>query len=149
MSATYQQAIDEIFQVFNDAWNLGSAAIVGYIPETRWQGVEIPSKANYSKYWVRVSQQTIGEPQTTLRNADDGQRYTPYGLCMIQLYCPRSDSENMQKGRSLAALARNAYRGQSTPSQVWFRNARIVEVEPDEKWTKFNILVEYEYDEII
>ena len=81
-----------------------------------------------SKFWARVSQQTVEEAQTTLRNGDCGQRYTSDGLLFVQLFIPRSDSKGMEKGRKLAIVARDSYRGVTTPGKVWFRNQRIKEL---------------------
>jgi len=146
MALTYDEAIDQIFSIFRTAWNAKSAAIVGYIPEVRWPGVEEPDTPNTDKFWVRVSQQTVKEGQSTLRN-DGCTRYTTDGLLFIQLFCPKSDSKSMEKGRKLAMLARDAYRGNSTDGKVWFRDARIKELPPEKDWYRFNIIAEYEYDE--
>ncbi len=143
---TYQDAIDEIFAIFNTAWEAGSTAIVGYIPEVRWYGVEEPASISMGKFWVRVSQQTVEEEQSTLRNGECT-RYTTDGLIFVQLFCPKSDSKSMEKGRNLATLARDAYRGNATSGKVWFRNARIKELPPETDWYRLNVVAEYEYDE--
>lgn len=144
---TYEEAIDEIFGIFNAAWFGDSAAVVGYVPEVRWPGVEEPEKPELSKFWARVSQQTVIEGQSSLRNGDGGQRYTTDGLVFVQIFCPKSDSLGMTNGRKLAIIARNAFRGNATSGQVWFRNARINELPPEENWYRFNVVAEYEYDE--
>jgi len=144
---TYEEAIDEIFGIFNAAWLDNSAAVVGYVPEVRWPGVEEPEKPDLSKFWARVSQQTVIEGQSSLRNGDAGQRYTTDGLVFVQIFCPKSDSLGMTNGRKLAIIARNSFRGNATSGQVWFRNARINELPPEENWYRFNVVAEYEYDE--
>ena len=149
MSTTYDQAVNEIFARFREVWSTGSLGVLPEIPEVRWQGVENPETPNYSKYWVRVSQETVEEQQATLRNPSCGQRYRTDGLLFIQLFCPKSDARSMEKGRKLAIVARNAYRGYTTPSGVWFRNARVSELEAEEKWVRFNVIVTYQYDETI
>lgn len=147
MSATYEEAIDQIFGRFSEVWAADSAAVVGYTPEVRWQGVEVGQLPDYGKYWVRVSQQTVLEGQSTLRDPSCGQRYRTNGLLFIQVFCPRSEGKSMENGRKLATIARNAYRAYSTSGGVWFRNARVSELEPEEKWIRLNVTVEYEYDE--
>ena len=144
---TYEEAIDEIFGIFNAAWLAESAAVAGYIPEVRWPGVEEPEKPDLAKFWARVSQQTVIEGQSSLRNGDAGQRYTTDGLVFVQIFCPKSDSLGMTNGRKLAIIARNGFRGNATSGQVWFRNARINELPPEENWYRFNVVAEYEYDE--
>lgn len=151
MTATYPQAIDAMFAMFKTAWEAGASVIVGSVPEIRWAGVEKPDKPIVDVYWCRVSQQTVLEGQTTLKTGiapSENRRYTSTGLLFVQLFCPMSDAQAYDKGRQLAVLARNAFRGNETTNGVWFRNARINELAPEENAYRFNIVVEYEYDDI-
>lgn len=150
MTTSYVNAVDEIFSLFNIAWSAEAPAIVGNgeTPEIRWQGVEDENIPNFNKYWCRVSQQTVEEPQTSLAGNDGKRRYTTSGLIFVQLFCPKSDAQAMDKGRNLATVARNAFRGKTTSGKVWFRNARINELAPEDNAYRFNIIAEYEYDEI-
>ena len=145
---SYIQAVDEIFDKINTAWKANTTSIVGYVPKMRWPGVEEPKKPNLGKYWARTSQETVTEEQTGLRNGDNGQRYTALGLVFVQIFCPKSDGQSMVNGRSLAIVARDALRGKTTSCKVWFRNARIKELSPEDNWYRFNVIAEYEYDEI-
>ncbi len=150
MTFTYSTAIDEIFARFNGVWQ-GASALVGYVPEVRWQGVEKAATPDKDKYWCRVSTQNVLDQQTTLQTAvapTSGRRYTSTGLVFVQLFCPMSDSRSTERGRLLAELARSAYRGVATAGGVWFRNARINELPPDEGFYRFNIIADYEFDEI-
>jgi len=147
MTTTYEEAIDEMFTAFNTAWLASSAAVASYVPDVRWPGVEEPDTPDPSAFWSRISQQTVMEEQSTLRNGDAGQRYTADGLVFVQIFCPKSDPEAMTKGRKLATIARNAFRGHTTSGKVWFRNTRINELPPEEKFYRFNVVAEYEYDE--
>ena len=160
MTATYEKAVDEMFAQFLNAWNAGSAAIVGYVPEIRWTGVKPPEgqpeKPAGDKYWARVTQETVIEEQTSLSanvaNVELGtlpaSRYTASGLLVIQLFCPKSDARSMEFGRKLAMLARSAYRGKKTESGVWFLNVRIQPLDSEELWNRFNVVAETEYDEV-
>lgn len=147
MTIDYEAAIDTIFALFLTDWNANTTPIVGYIPDVQYQGVEEPETPPSDKYWVRLSQQTVLESQSTFRNGVNGKRYTTEGLVFVQIFCPRSDSESMEKGRKLAKVARNAYRGKSIPGSIWFRDSRINEIPPEEKFIRFNVISEYEYDE--
>ena len=106
MSISYEDAIDEIFALFNEAWNAKATAVAGYVPEVRWPGVEEPDKLDYAKFWARVSQQTVLDEQNTLKNEDVC--YTTDGLVFIQIFCPKSNNLSMTEGRQLATIARNA-----------------------------------------
>ncbi|WBF76822.1 hypothetical protein PSV3_00120 [Septimatrevirus PSV32] len=62
----FDQVNDEVNALFLAAWNAGSAAIAGYVPEIRWQGVQYRDLPDGSKFWVRLSKQTVFEEQATL-----------------------------------------------------------------------------------
>lgn len=147
MSTTYEEAVDEIFTLINTAWLANTAAIVGYVPEMRWPGVEEPDKPDYSKHFARSSQQTVTEEQSTLKDGEGSQRYTASGLVFIQIFCPKSEGKTMANGRKLAIVGRDSLRGKKTTGGVWFRKVRIRELEPETKWYRFNVIAEYEYDE--
>lgn len=142
---------DEIATLFETAWQASTASIVGYVPEIQWQGVQYRTMPDGSKYWARFSKQTVTEQQVTLSTCEGlpGQRkYETAGLVFIQIFCPKSDSQAFEFGQKLATVARNAFRGKSTPGNIWFRNVRINEIEPEELYQRFNVVSEYEYNEL-
>lgn len=152
---TYDAAIDEMSAQYLQAWQAGSGAIVGYVPEIRWPGVENAVKPATDKFWARFSTQGVGNPQTSLSNCVEGaddlpaSRFSPYGLIFVQLFAPKSLAEGMVKGRLLAHLTKLAYQGKKTSGGIWFRNVRINELpDTEELWYRFNIVAEYEYDEV-
>lgn len=148
---TYEQTNDEINAAFLAEWNAHSSSIVGYTPEIRWQNVQQRAVPDGSKFWVRVSKDTIYERQATLSTCEGipGQRkYTANGLVFIQLFCPKSDAQAFELGQQLAMVARNAFRGKTTPGNIWFRNVRINEIQPEELYFRINIIAEFEYDEL-
>jgi hypothetical protein len=148
---TYHQADDEINATFLTAWNAESGAIVGYVPEIRWQNVQRREIPDGSKFWVRISKDTVYERQATLSTCEGipGQRkYTANGLVFVQLFCPKSNAQAFELGQQLAIIARNSFRGKTTPGNIWFRNVRINELQPDELFYRLNIIAEFEYDEL-
>lgn len=151
MTTTHSAARDEMNALFLAAWNAGAPAIASYIPEIRWQGVQYRALPDGSKIWCRVTIETVFEEQTTLSTCEGkpGQkRYTASGLVFVQIFCPKSDTQAYTKGGKLAEVARNAFRGKSTPGKVWFRNARINELAPEELYERYNVVTEFEYDEL-
>lgn len=147
MTATYDEAKDEIFSQFYTAWKAQSAAIAGYEPEAWWQNLEKPYKPPQDKFWVRVSTQSVIEEQSTFRDGVE-KRYTGSGLVFVQLFCPKTLGDADTLGGKLAEVARNAFRGKKTTGGVWFRNVRINNLEPEELFYRFNVVAEYEYDEV-
>jgi hypothetical protein len=149
MTTTYSNAVDEINSMFWTDWNSAkTSGLAGYVPEVRWQYVEGAESPDGSKFWARVSSQSVFEEQTALAGNDGTRRYTASGVVVVQLYCPKSLSQVGEIGRKLSTVARDAFRGKSTAGNVWFRNARINELAPEENVYRFNIVADFEYDEI-
>jgi len=148
MPATYEEAIDQMSAFFKVAWDANTTAIVGYVPEVFWPGVEKENAPDVAKYWARFTQEGVNEEQTTLTGDAGCQRFTPEGLIVIQVFCPKLDSVSMENGRKLATVGKEAYRGKKTSGGIWFRNVKIKELTPEAKWNRFNVIAEYEYDEI-
>lgn len=150
MTTTYINAISEMETLFLTNWNANSAAIAGYIPEIKLPTTEFNlGKPPKDLHWGRISTQTVIEHQSTFRGGlDCVQRYQTQGLLFIQLFHPYKPN-SLDEGRELAMLARNTFRSTQTPSNVWFRNARINELRPDASMFRFNVIVDYQYDEIL
>lgn len=149
MTTTFSGAADEICSTFWQSFNVAEvSSLVGYIPDVRWPMVEEPGEPDSSKYWARLSVQTVFEEQTAIAGNDLKRRYTASGLVFVQLFCPKSVSDSGEVGRKLAELARAAFRGKSSPNNVWFRNVRINELSPENLFHRFNVVAEFEYDEI-
>lgn len=150
MTTGYVNAVDEIFALFLAAWQASAPGIVGYTPVVYWPGVVEPTSPDLTKFWARASQQTVREEQATLSEPDQAgkKRYQNDGLVFVQIFCPPAASGAMLKGRQLGEIAKNAFRGKQTSSNVWFRNARIQELAPEPAWLRFNVVAEYQYDEI-
>lgn len=152
MPVDYVDAQDEMLAMFVAAWNAGSAAIVGYIPEIRYGGVDNPTKPDSSKYFCRISIQTVDEQQSTLSSAvkaEPGRRYTTNGLIFVQVFAPLSDSLSDRNGKKLSELAKKAFRGKATAGKVWFLNGRVQDnLASEEQFARFNVVTEYQYDEL-
>lgn len=148
MTPTYTTARDELFTLFNAAWQSANA-VVGYVPEIRWQGAEESTEPDFSKFWCRVSRQTVAEPQTTFAIGGSPKRYTSYGLVFVQVFAPKNESLAYEKMQQLAQVAKNAFRGKTTESGLWFRNVRVNDNLPmEEMMYRLNVIAEYQYDEI-
>jgi hypothetical protein len=151
MTIAYPAAVDEMFKQFNDRWTAGAGAIVGYVPEVRWQDQEKNGKPDGSRYWVRVSEQQVLAPQRTLSNqvGEVGiRRYEVSGLLFVQLFAPKSVVDAPEKLRLLAVLARDSYRGKTTDGGIVFSNVRINRLPMEELYLRCNVVAEYEFDEL-
>ena len=150
MTLTFPLAVDEILSEFATAWP-ASAVIVGYQPEVAWPEIELPQKPNGDKFWARVSITPVDEPQTSLScdvKENGNRRYTAAGLVFVQLFCPKVVDGAGDKGKKLAQFVKQIYRGKRTPGGIIFRNVRINKPPNEDTWYRFNVVAEYEYDEV-
>ncbi len=63
--------------------------------------------------------------QASLANVDNRRKYTNTGVCLIELFFPVGIGvdEPYQLAETICAV----YRGKRSPSDVWFRDVRIIE----------------------
>lgn len=152
MIDSYSQANGELYKPIKDI--LESVEIVtlfGYAIDVRWPNNEKLENPTSDKIWVRVSRQTVSNPQTAIQNNYRGQsarKYTNYGLLFVQLFSPKTNGVYPKVEKLAETLLKNAFRGKSTEHCITFRNARMSEVTPENDWYRLNVVTEYEYDEI-
>lgn len=147
---TQVEARGEVFALFKESWDVETEAIAGYVPHVEYQGVQPRPTPDTEKHWARISIQTVGENQTSLSTSEGAagqKRYTAYGLIFVQIFSPRSLNNGFDKGLQLADIAKNAFRGKTTPGKIWFRNVRVNELEPENSFYRLNVVAEFEYDE--
>lgn len=150
MTTTYKAATDEIFGRVLGALAEAAARVGTPQFEMRWPGIETTAP-DFSKYWGRASRTTATETQRALSTnvGENGKRvFTCDGLVFVQLFCPQSDAEAMAKGGDLADIFKKAFRKQVSSGKVTFRNARVQELPPENSAIRFNVVAEFEYDEL-
>lgn len=151
MTATRIQAHDDIRRLITDAVSAGATAIVGYIPEIRYERVRKPNEGvpDASKHWLRIGCHDDDSPQTAFVGQTPGptsKQFTTFGVTIVELYAPMSRVTGAREQDTLAQLVQSALRNVETPNGVWFRNATIKNVQDDEKSYRLNVTVEHEYD---
>ena len=143
----YESAIRTLFGRFKEQWEANSAAIVGYVPDVQWQGVEKDTPTDNDQFFVRVSNKTIDERPTSLRGSE-GTRYETIGDLNCELYCPKTE-DGITKGRQLAALARDIFKGKRLSEIVSIIKTELREVDnAREKYYLFLTITRYRYYEI-
>ena len=143
MTATPEQAVDDILDVFRAAWNPTGFIAVYDLENT---GKDNSRPPDTEDPWTRVSMRHVTGNQSSLTGGLGTIQYTNTGTLTMSLFVPIG--EGLVRGRQLASTLQRAYRGISTPRQVWFRRSRINEIGSDGHWFQINIIVEFEYDEI-
>lgn len=153
MTATYTEARDEMFRLITDTLSPLAAVIVGYAPEFRYQGVEKPDqKPPVDKYYIRLSTKNVSSEQTSFVSDDTpgqtAKEYTNEGLVFVQVFGPMSVTGSFRKAGLIAEAAQKVFQNAETSSSVWFRRARINEVDNDGKYFPFNVIAEYQFGQL-
>lgn len=152
MANDYQSTTDQLFSQVLKVTNSNIVeSLLGYKPESRWQGNEESNKPDSSKLWYRVSRQTVTNPQTGFGNSDSQSRakYTNYGILFVQLFIPKTPIDSYSKGQTLAQmLVTESFRNKTTEGKIIFRNPRIQPLPPETDLNRINVVVDYEYDEV-
>lgn len=153
---TYEEAIDAMFVTFKTAWDADAAAIVGYLPDVRYEGVpddESDDKrhAKQSKYWARLTVRNAVERQATLGSphGPGTHEYESFGTIAIQLFLPKKDDTALVVGRRLGMLVRNAFRGVASGDEVWFTDATLRERNPEDRWYRIDVTATYRFMETV
>ena len=141
MSATYEQAADDMLAVFRDAW-APTGWPVDY-PNIK-PDTTIPPDTPIP--WARVNIVHGSGGQTALAGADGSRRFDRGGVLIAQIFVPTG--EGAARSQQLQKLVSDAYEGQATPRHIWFRNVRVNEVGPSDGWWQVNVIAEFTYDEI-
>lgn len=139
MTATYEQAIDDIFTMFKTAWDT-----TGYI--VIYENTTPSEKPSIGTPYAKVFIRHTGGFQATLTGGIGTARYARLGVMTVQIFTPLG--EGLSEGASLAKVLADAYEGAASPRAVWFRNVRLMEVGPTAEWFQHNFLVDFEYDEV-
>lgn len=139
---TAQVAINAMFQQFNDSWNAGASAIVGYVPAVRYKGKKESAIPDATLYWCRVSEQTVMEARKAIGN----HYFESSGLVFVQIFAPQADPQGEMNCRALANLARDAFRAQN--ALVDFKNSRALPLDPENGFWRYNTVTEYDYTEV-
>jgi len=151
MTATFTQARDQMLDLLNVAWLANTPAINGGVaPTIQWEGVAIddadfpPRDGAWAKVFIR--HQTGN--QSTLSKGSGSTRFEKGGTLTVQVFAPLGEGEGLMKSQQLAEVGKNAFEGQATSRQVWFRDVRIEEIGVDGPWFQMNVVLTFEYDEL-
>lgn len=149
----YLTGLNEIREFIYTRWQAQSAVYAGYIPEMRFQGVEKETTPDKTKYWARLTVQSLIDQQATLSTesvTSYTRRYRDNGRIVLQLFGPRYGSNTNAILLELAMLVQNRLRGTKTQSGIWFRDAQVdASLAPEELFQRVNVICNYERDEII
>lgn len=151
MTATYDEAVDQMYALFTEQFAAKAAAIVGYVPEIRYLDDGKPDVMDRTKVWARITINPITRGQASLSNdvfTPGKKMYTSDGMLFVQLFFPKSYANAAAVSRKLSQMVTVIFSGKTTTGCVWFRNARPYPLPNEEFYYRSNVVAEYQYDEL-
>lgn len=151
MMLSPQDARKEMFALVAAEWAAKSSAVVGYVPEVRYQGIEIGALPGANKHWMRVSTQTVTTQQRGHRMPEAGVSepvYDNIGFITLQIFSPMASRDSYAKGELLAELGQCMFMASETGGSIWFRNPRIRELDNDGTWYRWNVIADYQFSQV-
>lgn len=135
---------DESFAMIQAAVTAWDATVKQY-----WEGVTVlgTSQPTSNDTWFRASARHITGDQASLAGANGVRRWNRTGFITVQCFAPLARG-SVQRATQLASVVRDALQGKQTESCIWFRNARINEIDEDRDWFNVNATIDFDYDEL-
>lgn len=146
IATDYVAAVNEMYGKAKTA-ALAAAAVVGIAsPVIRYVGRDKETVPPASSYGVEVSQVNATDRQTAFGVTK--RRYTTTGTLYLRVFAPQAGINTFELGRKWSDGMKKAFRVALPGATVWYRNARVSEVAPEHGAYRFNVAVDYVYDEI-
>lgn len=145
---TLAQAVDDINQMFLDAWNAGTPAVNGgVVPEIRWFATEEGAIPSSTVPWARVTATHNDSVQRSLGGPGQ-RRFERRGIVTVQIFTPRGRGQGLSLAQQLATIARDAFEGKASPNGVWFQRVVVKDIGIDGPWEQTNVVATFLHDEI-
>lgn len=152
MTLTPQEARKEMLAKVNTCWQAGAGSIVGYVPEIRWQGIEKANLPGADKFWMRAGTTNVTTRQSghQMPDAPNGSPvvYDTYGFITLQIFAPMKGGEGWSKGELLSELGQRMFMASETGGGIWFRNPRILNLNNDGTWYRWNVIADYQFSQV-
>jgi hypothetical protein len=142
VTATRAEAVDQVFALVSTAW--GSTGPIDWPDKVQAAGVVFPPTA--ATPWLRARLQYLPAGQGSLAGAGGARMWDRVGVLTIQVFSPRGSG--LPAGFTLAKILEDALEGAATPGQVWFRNVHTRHVGADGMFNQFNVIAEFEHNEV-
>ena len=142
MSASTEQAENEMFAVAKDGLVANAPTAIRYWPDSEKNGP--PSQ---DVEWVRVSIRYRDQYQASLSNQNGRRRWRRDGVLNLQIFIPQA-AGGRARARLVACAMRDLFQATQTPGGVWFRNVKADDIGPDKSWHNWNVTIPFTYDEV-
>lgn len=154
MSTTPQNARKLILAHIGAGWAAKAPAIVAPAspPEMRYQGVEEGALPGAAKFWARASTQLVTTRQSAhiMTNDPGGSpvEFATSGVVFVQIFAPMKGPGSYAKGELLAEAAQCMFMATELAQGIWFRNPRINELVPDGTWYRWNVIADFQFNQV-
>lgn len=150
--ASVTEAVDDICNVIDSAWSSG--VVTGLASTATFQQLIFDDNSgsrpvsvdtnDEMQGWGRAMVRHAGGRQASIADVNGVRRWERTGVATIETWSPAAHGRDVAD--EMIEVMMEALEGASTPSGVWFRNARFNEVGQDGGWYRVNILVDFTYD---
>lgn len=155
MATTLDTAVDAILSTFKVRWDTDTPAITGGdVPLVCYEATEEDLKTHPKDStlpWARlVIRHANGPGKVTLNNAAGCARYRRTGIVWVQVFTPSGSPPNWLLCQKLARVAQDAYEGKRAAegNSVVFTKATIIDKPKENAWFRYDVKVEFYWDEI-
>lgn len=130
----------------------GIVGEISFAPKTvevRYPGKEVPTSPQ--GYWIRPTTIMADEVQATLSDdvgAPGQKRYNSAGILIVQMFAPKTELNSDWWLLDAATKVQKTLRQASGKHCVNFRNVRIADVTPEDQFYRYNVIAEFEFDQI-
>lgn len=145
----FSSARDEVLEMFRAAWEQQTPVVnKGVAVRVEWNGVDAQNPPPGDKPYATIVVRHTDGDQRSLGTVGN-RRFGNLGLITVQCFAPLSEGGGLLLAENLSMIARDVYRGRSTETGIWFRRVTIREIGPSDSWYQFNMVAEFQYDEVL
>lgn len=141
----YQEAVDEIFGRFADAWeDTGFTVIYPDRPLTPSQSALIAGTSTDGlQPWARLTIRAADRERNTIGQL----MYTTSGVLIVEIYTPTGDGH--RQAYTLGKIVQDAFELHNVSSyRVWYREVEMSEAGSEGVWSRLNVTVFWEAQEL-
>lgn len=146
MTTTYVDAVNEMYELFKVTLAAAVPSVgITPMPVVRYFGRDTETAPPVNKFMIEVSQLNSTDGQTGFGVAT--RLFTATGTLYMKVFAPQVGPNNYNRGQLLADALKKGFRPRQTAGKVWYRQARVQELLPEKGCYRFNVMVNYSYDE--
>ena len=123
-------------------------SVQSYTPEIKWHNIEKTEFNDAGKHWMRLAIRNVVKNQKSFtggRVDGVGTRFWTKGIVRVEIYYSPISFES--KDQHLDLMVESCFQG-NTACGVWFHNAVIVDVDPENNHFRSNVLAEFKYESV-